>query len=259
MSQPCPILLINLKGSTDRLATARSELRRAGADAERVEAVDGRQIDPAERARIAPWRPEAFFQALSPGEIGCYLSHLSAAEQVVRLGWPWAVVMEDDFRLGEAFLPRLSGLVRGFPEGREPDLVKLEGKMDGGAVLGRLDAGVQVLRYRRPAVRTVALLWSQAGARKFLGVARPLRRPVDVQMKHWWEGDLDILAVRPQLVLQDRDLAGASTIGSRRTRGLSMRLRKIAYHLRYSLEARRQFIRRHGRAHWREAVHGSPA
>jgi glycosyl transferase family 25 len=250
MANPCPVLLINLAGSTDRLVTARAELSRAGLAFERLEAVDGRLRAPEEIARLAPWDRTAFFKALSPGEVGCYLSHLAAAERIVKEGWPRALVMEDDFRLTPAFAPTLRALMA-LPE--VPHLIKLEGELTGGEVVTELPSGNRLVRHRRPPVRTVALFWSQEGARRFLAVAYPLRRPVDVQLKHWWEGDLNILAVSPPPVVQDEKHATASTIGARRPRGFLGRLRQWRYRLGYAFASQWHLLLRRGLRGWLRA------
>ena len=84
---PCPILVINLRSSTARWEKVSAELASTGLLFERHEAVDGRLFSAAEIAQLAPWDSSAFFKPLSPGEIGCFLSHVSAAERIVREGW----------------------------------------------------------------------------------------------------------------------------------------------------------------------------
>lgn len=247
MAAPCPILLINLGRSPERLRSAGRELAAAGLAFERIEAVDGRELAADFIQRVAPWDRSAFFKPLSPGEVGCYLSHVAAAERIVREGWPKAVVLEDDFRLRPEFAATLRALVDGQADF---DLVKLEGCLGGGQVLAELASGNRLVRHRRPPVRTVALLWSRRGAEKFLAASRMLRRPVDVQLKHWWEGDLDILAVRPPPVVQDMDHAAASTIGARRARGWTGRLRQWRYRLRYAFESQWRLLRRRGCLAW---------
>jgi glycosyl transferase family 25 len=225
-------------------------MSRAGIEFERIDAVDGRLLPLAEIVRIAPWDRSAFFKALSPGEVGCYLSHLAAAERIVKEGWPRALVMEDDFRLTSDFAPTLRALMD-HPD--LPHLVKLEGSLGRGEVVATLASGNCLVRHRRPPVRTVALFWSLEGARRFLAVAYPLRRPVDVQLKHWWEGDLDILAVSPPPVTQDEKHATASTIGARRPQGFVGRLRQWRYRLGYALESQWQLLRRRGCRGWLKA------
>jgi len=247
MPNPCPVLLINLAGSKDRLATAQAELSRSGLSFERIEAVDGRLRSAEQLAQLAPWDRAAFFKPLSPGEVGCYLSHVAAAERIVQAGWPCAVVLEDDFRLKEGFAEALAALAA---RPSLPHMVKFEGRLSGGEAVGMLDSGHWLMRYRRPPINAIAYLWTQEGARRFLEVARPLRRPVDVQFKHWWEGDLDIVSLAPPTVTHDLAHAGASTIGVRRTSSLATRLRQWRYRLAYAFESQWQLLRRYGFLAW---------
>jgi len=252
MPNPCPILLVNLDRSPDRLASAVRQLAAVGLTAERLTATDGCAIPEEELRRIARWDPGAFFKPLSPGEVGCYLSHLAAAERIVREGWPLALVLEDDF----APSPELAQVLAELAPMADslPDLVRLDGAMRGGETLLRLPlCGARLVRYRRPPIRTTAMLWTLAGARRFVAVARPLRRPVDVQLKHWWEGGLSIASVNPPPIQLHAEQAGVSTIGERRTRSRSERLRQSAYHLRYALRSNWEMLRRRGLRAWLRA------
>ncbi len=79
--------LINLARSTDRLDFMKAQL---GDRFERLDAVLGVAV------------PDRFADQfsdpadMSPGEIGCYASHILFAEQIVVRGLPYALVMEDD-------------------------------------------------------------------------------------------------------------------------------------------------------------------
>lgn len=247
----CPILLINLERSRERLATALGQLAAAGLAAERLPAVDGRAIPEEERLRLAPWDTGAFFKPLSPGEVGCYLSHVAAAERIVAEGWPVALVLEDDFALNPGFAADLADLAA-LGEAL-PDLVRLDGSMTGGQLIRRLPGGRRLLRHRRPATCTTALLWTRRGAAKFLAAARPLRRPVDVQLKHWWEGDLDILAVAPPMIGLHDVQAATSTIGARRERSLAQWLRQLSYKTRYAFRSQLELLGRRGPLAWLRA------
>lgn len=251
MTQPCPLLLINLARSRERLASARSQLAAAGLEAERIEAVDGRAMSEAELRRIAPPEANAFFKPLVPGEIGCYLSHVAAAERIVAEGWPVALVLEDDFSLAPRFRETLAELVGRVAE--LPDLVRLDSPLalEGGEVVAELPlSGARLVRHRRPPSCTAALLWTQAGARKFLAVARPLRRPVDVQLKHWWEGDLSILVVSPPAVTLDPAHFRASTIGHPGPLAPRQKIRRLLYRAGYAFASQWALLARRGPRSW---------
>jgi glycosyl transferase family 25 len=243
-----PILVINLRGSAERLKKATAELAAAGLAFERLEAIDGRLLPQAELDRLAPWDQGAFFKPLSPGEVGCYLSHLAALERIVREGWPRALVLEDDFILAPGFHDGLQEIL-----GRSaamPDLIKVEGVRRGGELAEILPSGRALIRNRCPPTRNVAHLWSLEGARKILRAAGPLRRPFDVEIKHWWESGIEIVYARPPLV-KDGDPQGVgSTIGVRHSPGLGIRIRKMAYRSSFFFESNWRYLQRWGWRAW---------
>lgn len=244
----CPILVINLAGSTARWAKVSAELHAYGLEFVRHEAADGRRLPAEELARLAPWDPAAFFKPLSPGEVGCFLSHVSAAERIVREGWPRALVLEDDFLLAEDFAVRLADLLA--MPGPPADLIKIEGELHGGEMAAMTPGGQKLYRHRRPPSRTAAQLWSLEGARKFLATAHPFRRPVDVHLKHWWEHGMEILYVRPPLVLDGDATGTTSTIGARPARGLGGALRRLRYKTAFACASQWHYLVRRGFVSW---------
>jgi glycosyl transferase family 25 len=243
-----PILLINLNESKGRLENSRQELAKFGLSFERLEAVDGRKMSKDELDKISPWDKSAFFKPLSPGEVGCYLSHVAAAEKIVRENWSHALVFEDDFRLTPYFLEVIHLAVKEAPKGFH--IIKLQGSVRGGEVMVNLNKDYKIMRHRCAPTQNVAHLWSLDGAKAFLNIAYPLRRPVDVQLKHWWEGALDILYISPPIVL-DGDAKGLnSTIGARKPKGILNWLRRTCYKLSFTCLSHINFLYRNGLQSW---------
>ena len=211
--QPCPLLIINLPSSTDRHDAMAAQLVRLGLEAEFIEAVDGRAMDPRQRASYCAESYAAFHSPLTAGEIGCYLSHLKALQRIADQGWPRAVVLEDDVPLPEDFAERLSVVCQ--EADGAIDLIKLAGHLRHCLVLQVLSNGDCLVRYRRPPIGAYALLWSSAGAHKMLAHSRLIKRPIDVEIKHWWEMNLRIATLSPELVSLDPTFCQASTIGTR--------------------------------------------
>lgn len=243
-----PIILINLSESKARLERSRQELARFNLSFERLEAVDGRKISKDELDKITQWDKSAFFKPLSPGEVGCYLSHIAAAEKIISENWPYALVLEDDFRLTPHFSDIISRISRDPPKGFH--IIKLQGKVHGGEVIINLGLDYKIMRHRSISSQTVAQLWSQDGARAFLNIARPLRRPVDVQLKHWWEGSLSIFQLSPSVVLDGDARGTTSTIGARKPKGVLNWLRRSSYKLTFSIQSHLNFIYRYGLLSW---------
>ncbi|MBC6441532.1 MAG: glycosyltransferase family 25 protein [Rhodobacteraceae bacterium] len=92
--------LINLDRSTDRLADFDQQARAAGIQYTRIAAVDGTTIDSATRTRLFAKRSGHL--PLGPREMGCFLSHRAAWQQVVDDTANWAFIAEDDIRFANA-------------------------------------------------------------------------------------------------------------------------------------------------------------
>jgi glycosyl transferase family 25 len=97
------------------------ELGRLGVAFERMPAVDGAVLSAAD---LAPWTsvPMADGMVLTPGEIGCILSHRKCWQSVVEAGEP-ATIFEDDLLLSHdagRFLTTHNWIPK------DSDLVKLE-------------------------------------------------------------------------------------------------------------------------------------
>lgn len=248
MTSPCPIFLINLPGSTARLEDAARQFAGAGLDFERIDAVDGRRLPKDELEALAPDNRGAFYHRLTPGEIGCYLSHLRAIRMIADRGLQAAVVFEDDFLLQPGFTPCLRELLA--LGDRLPDLVKLYGARGRGEPRRTLPCGVRLVRSTSPPICSTSTLWTLRGARKFLQGGDRMLRPVDVQLKHWWEQDLDILWASPPVVVDSPVHTPASTIGSRRITGIRGHAKQLSYRWSYAIEREARYAARHGLGAW---------
>ena len=108
--------LVNLDRAPDRLEASSRLFREAGIPFERIRAVDGSQLTPAERRAACP--PFRFYlgnaHRVLPGEIGCALSHLQCWKTAFAGGEPLAAVFEDDVEFkGPALLDALEAIERG--------------------------------------------------------------------------------------------------------------------------------------------------
>lgn len=89
------VYLVNMDRSTDRLEIMLKRLSALELDFERVSAVDGSKLKDAEKSCVnSPnWR---YPYCLTPGEVGCFLSHKKCWQKLVDSGDDWALVLEDD-------------------------------------------------------------------------------------------------------------------------------------------------------------------
>jgi glycosyl transferase, family 25 len=216
-----PIIVINLDRDTDRLAHMQAELARLGLPFERFPALRGDAL-PTDLARYFP-----FGAQLSPGEIGCYASHLAIMQRVA-VGQAPVLVLEDDVGLPEDLPRALDSLLAALP--RRWDIVRLSYHTKLTArPLAYLGAGRALVRYSHVPTTTGAYLISPRGARKFLA-ERPRSLPIDHDLRRVWDWDLDTYGVGPPLV---RDgVLGQSSIDSLSPDGRACahrRMRKPSY------------------------------
>jgi glycosyl transferase family 25 len=214
---PHPIFVINMPASADRRRACAGQLDRLGLTPTFVEAVDGRRLDDAEIAALVdePGRLKRAPKPLSKAEVGCYLSHLSVLETIVRDDIPQALVMEDDLLAGDS-LPAVLDAIAGkvLPPYEMIKLGISEPQTKAFTPILPLAAGAELVRHHNVVNSNLAYIITRAGAERFLGYGRPIRYPVDVAMNRSWRHGLDILGVRPWPVLPNP--AFASTIGDDR-------------------------------------------
>lgn len=191
------IQVINLDGSADRLASAQAQLQAQGLAFQRLPAFDGRGKPPRDLPRYRPWRALLWFgRPLTGGEVGCFLSHRNAAEAFLRTGLPYGLVFEDDILLSADFTMALAAVLAHLASGRFPGwrLVNL------GRQVGLPDDALPLAEVRTPEARRQlcacldfplsarALLWSRAGAGRFVERARLATGTVD----NWLRSDLAV-------------------------------------------------------------------
>jgi glycosyl transferase family 25 len=167
---------INLDRAPGRRRSMEAQSDRFGLRLERIAAVDGREIDEAERQRLSPATAEA---PLSRSELGCYRSHMLAWRAIVDAGEPWGLVFEDDVFLADdiaAFaadadwIPADAAVVR-LSSNRLPVTLSV-------APVGR-HSGRELVRLRSATVDLGGYVIAAAHARMLLDRTRHYERPVD--------------------------------------------------------------------------------
>jgi glycosyl transferase family 25 len=228
------IVVINLASAGARWLSASHQFESVGLRAVRQEAVEGSTLSPAQRAALysEALNRRQYHKPLEPGEIGCYASHLAAWQRLVHSGEASMAVFEDDIDI-DPDLPRVLDAIARL---RLPwDVIKLIGRDEEKVQARRPLVGRrELIAYRRVPSLTGAYVITAAGAQKLLAHRQPFGRPVDVDMRHWWECGLDVLGVWPYPV-RGAPCSRLSTIEDRHThRGPLARLRKLALQARYS-------------------------
>lgn len=210
------VLVINLDRHTERLgafmrAYAASDALTALGPAARLPATDGQGVEP--ESVVAPDALEALREVvrtgkrtrhdeLTPGAIGCYLSHMETWRRLAASGREWALVFEDDARIPRDLWARASPAVREAPADWDIILLGYEGDT------APIPGSSRLARVRR-FLRLHAYLISQKAAKKLAGNMLPMSQQVDWALSELIsKGELVVYAVSPQIV--DINYSGTS-------------------------------------------------
>lgn len=232
-----PVIYINLDRDLERRQAMEAMLHPHGLPFERLRAVAWAELDQASRAQLydPALNRRQFERLLVDGEKGCYASHLKACEYLLASSAPALIVLEDDVHLTDGFVDVLAAIEALPTEGW--DVIKLYSRHNERPVAAMpLTSEHQLVTYRRVPSMCYGHAISRAGAAKLLQHRRPFGRPVDVDMRYWWEADLRILGIVPAVVTR----GAASEIssiwqGGRFNRTWAERWRRWGLQLDYTL------------------------
>lgn len=248
---PLHVFLINLDRSADRLARCAPILNGLGLSWERVPGTEGKQLSAAHLAALNPHpAPHGeWFRPLTPGEIGCFLSHLRCWQLIEARGLACGLVLEDDFdTLDACTLANLQTLADSATGPHAWDLLKLTRLRRHATQVALLDSGGSDVGLglcfggKGPEDGT-AYLVSRSGAAKLTPQRDRLLRPVDFELKHFWERDLTVYSASPDMFWQVGSDIAQSMIGDGRAsyrdfpalRKAGVYLRKHRYHVQFWL------------------------
>ena len=226
------IFVINLDRSSARWEKMRGQLDRLGLSYERFPAVDGNS-QPDEflnRYYSAELNRKRYYVPLSKSEIGCYISHLKVCEKIVSENLDYAIVLEDDLILDGAFklLPHALESIKNWNYIKLIAPFKKKKIISGEPVVFetpltcnienwtfneksnsheatkysknvRTIAALKLVRWNKPPAGTQAYAITRDGASEFLAKRSKFFRPIDVDLQHTWETQLDIKGLLPAL------------------------------------------------------------
>jgi glycosyl transferase, family 25 len=196
--QPFDAWYINLDRDVDRRAHMEAELARAGVRADRFPALGADTMPEVMRPAFydAAGLPRA---PMTPGEIGCYASHLALMDRIAGSARP-GLVMEDDLRLGEGFA-HLGALIDAAPA--DWAFLRLSNTPKAACrEVGRAGA-TRIVEYWRVPNNAGAYLVSPDGARRFLAAYDERLRPVDEDLRRVWEHGCPTYGPLPQAAVSN--------------------------------------------------------
>lgn len=240
-----PIIVISLPGSSRREACL-EQFHRLGISFEFYDAIDGQILLPQDVSKHydAATNLAKFKRPLTRSEIGCYLSHQGIWKKV-RDGAKPIVVLEDDFVLSEQFMPFISRVPKKFLDGCFLKLDAHEEKRNVRYKSQTIIAGVTVGSFGVIPACTAGYIIGPRAAAQLLDARQHFFRPIDIDLKHYWEHRVPILGTIPALVKQ-RLSKSESQIESNRVKVKPRsKLRRLILNVQYQANFRFNLWIRH--------------
>ncbi len=219
------IFVISLSTSRERREHIARQLTTLGLPWEFIDAVDGLALPPDDVQRVGDSTvievSPGLRRRLTPGEIGCALSHQHCYRLIRERGLPMAIILEDDVDVSVELLAVMRALPR-FPRNWELVLFAhhsaRHGPNEGAATAWR---GVAVHRRHRVArvvefaMGAMAYLISHEGARKLLDHGTPVRMPADWLTGYAPSAGVRLFAVTPPVITPHAATPHATTLPDR--------------------------------------------
>jgi GR25 family glycosyltransferase involved in LPS biosynthesis len=113
-----PVFVVSLESNFARVQHVKNMLKTISVNAEIVPAVDVGKITRDELKQFIDKGDvaETYYDDLTPGELGCAMSHLSVWRKIVDAGFEQALVLEDDFMFCQNFSEKYYRLKNALPK-----------------------------------------------------------------------------------------------------------------------------------------------
>lgn len=210
-------LIIHMSGSSKRAANV-EHLLYSLPNAEVTEAVNGREavahnIFPLRKGDLhAPSYPFP----LSPGEVGCFLSHRACWQRIVDKGWDYALIVEDDLALQQAEWQATLSLIETHAD--TDSFIRLPAKRrESPAAIIDQNGAAKLFLPRVIGLQTVAQVVGRNAAENLLAASTTIDRPVDTFLQMHWVHGQRIQTILPNGVSELTDELGGSTIQKRKS------------------------------------------
>ena len=244
--QTFPVYALNLDRSKDRWDSLQAHAQEYDLTVQRIPAVDGKLLKPEEKQNFddAGFRRD-HGKIASAAEIGCYLSHMKALEMIAAGADDAGVIIEDDIRFSDDFIPAVESAMRlqGW------DVIKLiHNRLVGFRPVEQLTGDVSIGRTTHgPLGNAGAYIVSKEGAAKLLQALQTMHLPYDVALERGWAGSYRFFTASKAVVSNANE--SASTISEdihtysraklpayKRVSTLFFRLKDYLYRLFYSFQ-----------------------
>ena len=205
--------MINLEQDAERRQRVESRLRELGVDWERLPAIDGARLDSSHEALVDRDAQAARGLRISPGEVGCWLSHRAAVRTIAEGSERMALILEDDLDIHEdlpAVLQHLESGVAGLFDVAYLHRYRLKRRYQPVRPLG----GKHTLGFVRPVDSgTLAYVMTRDAAKCYIERVPRMVHIADHALYQSWMHGVVVCSIDPPVVLH-RD-EGRSSIAAR--------------------------------------------
>lgn len=228
-------LLINVDSQIDRFEEAKYQLKNQEINWVRLDAVT-----PWSNGFALPEIVSKWYRELTDGEVACYLSHKKAWRKALDDGADYLIVLEDDL-IVEGSLKRITDEIIGAD--MSWDMVKLYGTRKMRRKLVTLACGVNIVDTPSLPIATTGYIVKVSILKRLLEMTEEFSRPIDVELKSYWELGLLIYSIYPPPITISEN--NDSTIGVRQGNlSVLQRLGKMKYNLFSSFRSRLEYLAR---------------
>ena len=243
-----PIYLINLEGNTSRFENCKTQFQAENIDFERIEAINGWNLAEQEISAVYDSESNKKFgrYPLTKPEIGCYLSHLKAWKKIANSSDNGGFIFEDDFNIitstnNHPHLKSILELISN--DAKDWDMVKLFSyhPKNNFIDMQELGGGYSIVTPYKIPQCALGYALRRDSAQKLINHYQTFFRPVDEDLKFFWEHGLDIKLITPCPLEIGCQESATGTITESRVKRNSFRnrahqiLHNIIYRLRYIL------------------------
>ncbi|MBL0849277.1 MAG: glycosyl transferase [Candidatus Liberibacter ctenarytainae] len=183
---------------------------------------------------------QKFKRLLSLPEIGCYVSHINLWKKISHMENPGAIILEDDADFSPGFTQLISHLEKCDIRNILIKFDSLRKNPQKKYYLCDVPGGFSILQPRTLSARTTGYLIGKKAALDLLIARQNIYRPIDMDMKHWWEHSIPSLVTEPGAVYEAANTDDSSIEESRLQKKDSHFLKRFYRNMYYQLNMRHQ-------------------
>lgn len=197
-----PIHVISMASHPERRHHISAEARRLQVHLNLFEACAPRHIADYPNSYDQTYRKKYFGYEMTPGEVGCFMSHRSLWQQCAQSDDVAWCILEDDVVLGPNFVGKIA---LAMDTAGEWDILRLMSERwdRQGKLYLRVNNEFRLMRYVRQPQGTAAYLIRPDAAKVLLKHTEKMRDAVDKMMDQYWLHGLRMLVLEPALVSID--------------------------------------------------------